>query len=57
MIGVRWNLRDFLNCVSLTKDFERFFGYFSVILGSSVVSAFFSSIPHFLIGLFGSFGG
>jgi hypothetical protein len=42
-----------LICLSLiTKDFEHFFRCFSVIQDSSVVNAQFSSIPHFLIGLF-----
>ena len=32
LIGVRWNLRVFLNCISLiTKDFEHFFRCFSAI--------------------------
>ena len=43
-----------LICISLiTKDFEHFFRCFSGILDSSVVNFRFSSIPHFLIELFG----
>jgi hypothetical protein len=39
-----------LICISLmTKDFEYFFKCFS----ASVVNSLFSSIPYFLIGLFG----
>ena len=54
LIGIKWNLRVVLICISLiTKDFEHFFRYFSVIQDSSVVNSLFSSIPHFLIGLFG----
>jgi hypothetical protein len=42
-----------LICISLiTKDFEHFFQYFSAIQDSSVVNYLFSSIHHFLIGLF-----
>ena len=55
LTGVRWNLRVLLICISLiTKDFEHFFRRFSAIQDSSVVKSWFSSIPHFLIGLFGS---
>jgi hypothetical protein len=51
LIGVRWNLRVFLICISLiTKYFEHFFRCFSAIRDSSVVKSWFSSIPHFLIG-------
>ena len=58
LIGVGLNLRVVLICISLiTKDFEHFFRCFSVIQDSSVVNSWFSSIPHFLIGLFGFFGG
>jgi hypothetical protein len=54
MIGVRWNLRVILICISLiTKDFDHFFRCFSAIRDSSVVNSQFSSIPHVLIELFG----
>jgi hypothetical protein len=50
LIDIRWNLRVILICISLiTKDFEHFFRYFSVIRDSSVVNSQFSSITHFLI--------
>ena len=53
MTGVRWNLRVILICITLiTKDFEHFFRCFPAIKDSSVVNSLFSSIPHFLIGLF-----
>jgi hypothetical protein len=57
LIGVWWNLKVVLICISLiTKDFEHFFRWcFSAIRDSSVVNSWFSSIPHFLIGLFGFF--
>jgi hypothetical protein len=55
LTGERWNLRVVLICISLiTKDFEHFFRCFSGIRDSSVVNSRFSSISHFLIGLFGS---
>ena len=42
-----------LICVSLmTKDVEHFFRCFSVIWYSSGENSLFSSVPHFLIGLF-----
>ena len=54
LTGERWNLRVVLICISLiTKDFEHFFRCFSGIRDSSVVNSRFSSISHFLIGLFG----
>ena len=54
LIGVRQNFEVFLICLSLiTKDFKHFFSCFSAILDSSVVNSLFSSIPHFLFGLFG----
>ena len=53
LIGIRWNLRVILICISLiTKDFENFLRCFSAIRDSSVVKTLFSSIPQFLIGLF-----
>jgi amino acid permease len=53
LIGIRWNLRVTLIYISLiTKDFEHFFRCFSAIQDLSVVKSWFSSIPHFLIGLF-----
>jgi hypothetical protein len=54
LIGLRWNLRVTLICISpITKDFEHFFRCFLAIGDSSVVNSQFSSITHFLIGLFG----
>jgi hypothetical protein len=51
---VRWNLRVILICISLmTKNVEHFFKCFSDIQDYSVVNSLFSSVPHFLIGLFG----
>jgi hypothetical protein len=53
LIGVRWNLRVLLICISLiTKDFEHFLRCFSAILDSSVEKSQFSSIPNFFIRLF-----
>lgn len=55
--GVRQNLRVILICISLiTKDFKHFLRCFSAIPDSSVVNSQFSSMSHFLIGLFGFFG-
>jgi hypothetical protein len=55
LTGARWNLRVVLICISLmTKDVEHFFRCFSVIRYSSVENFLFSSVPNFLIGLFGS---
>jgi len=54
--GVRWNLRVNLIYISLiTQVFEQFFKFFSATHDSSVVNFLFSSIPHFLVGLFGFF--
>jgi hypothetical protein len=51
--GVRWNFRVVLVCISLmTKDVEHFFRCFSAIQISSVENSLFSSVLHFLIGLF-----
>jgi hypothetical protein len=38
----------------MTKDVEIFFRCFSALQTSSVETSLFSSVPHFLIGLFGS---
>jgi hypothetical protein len=55
LTGVRWNLRVVLICISLmTKDVEHFFRCFSTLQLSSVENSLFSSVPYFLIGLFGS---
>jgi hypothetical protein len=52
LTGVRWNLRVLI-CISLmTKDIEHFDSYFSPIQGSSTENSTFSSLHHFLIGLF-----
>jgi hypothetical protein len=54
LTGVRWNLRVGLICISLMiKDMEHFFRCFSAIQYSSVENSLFSSVPNFLIGLFG----
>jgi hypothetical protein len=51
--GVRCNLRVVLTSISLmTKDVEHFFRFFSAIQHSSVENSLFSSVPHFLIGVF-----
>ena len=38
--------------ILMTKDVEHFFRCFSVIRYSSVENSLFSSVPHFVIGLF-----
>jgi hypothetical protein len=50
---VRCNLRVVLICISLLiKDFTHFFRCFPAIHYSSVENSSFSSVSHFLIGLF-----
>jgi hypothetical protein len=57
LTGVRYStgiLRVVLNCISLMiKDVEHVFRCFTAIRYSSVENSLFSSVPHFLIGLFG----
>jgi hypothetical protein len=54
LTGMRWNIRVVLICISLViKDVEHFFRCFSAIRYSSVKKSLFSSVPHYLIGLFG----
>jgi hypothetical protein len=56
LTGVRGTLRVILVYISLmTKDFEHFFKCFSAIRDSSVINSLFSSVPCFLIELFGVF--
>jgi hypothetical protein len=51
--GVKWNLSVVLICISLMiKDVEHFFRCCSAIQYSSGENSFFSSEPHFLMGLF-----
>ena len=51
-IGVRWNLRVVLICISLiTRDDEHFFIYLLIAYTSSV-KCLFISLAHLLIGLF-----
>jgi hypothetical protein len=48
LLGVRWNLRVVLICISLiTKDAEHFFKCSSAIGDSSVENSLFSSVPYF----------
>jgi hypothetical protein len=55
LMVVKWNLRVVLIYISLmTKDVEHFFfRSFSAIWYSSVENSMFTSVPHFLIWLFG----
>jgi hypothetical protein len=54
LIGVRWNLRVVLICISLMiKDVEHFFKCFSAFQYSSVENSLFSSVPNILIWLIG----
>ena len=53
LTGLRWNLRVVLICISLmAKDVQHFLRCFSAIRYSSTENFLFSSVPHFLIGLF-----
>ena len=53
LMGVRWNLRVVLICMSvITKDIEHFFKCFLAIRQPSVENYLFSTAPHFKIGLF-----
>jgi hypothetical protein len=53
--GVRWNLRVILICISLMiKDVKHFLRCFSAVQVSPVENSLFSSVPPFLINLFGS---
>jgi hypothetical protein len=55
LTGVKWNHRVVLICISLMiKDIEHFFRCFSVFKGSLFENSLFHSVPHFLMGLFGS---
>jgi hypothetical protein len=50
---VKWNLRVVLVCISLKiKDVEHFFKDFLAFQNSSVENFLFSSVVHFLMGLF-----
>ena len=52
LMGVRWNLRVILTCISMmTKDIEHSFKCFSAIRDSSVENFLFSSVLHFFFWL------
>ena len=52
LLGVRWNLRVVLICISLmTNDVEHFLKCLSALWDSSVESSLFRSVLHFFIGL------
>ncbi|MGE9501903.1 hypothetical protein ACQP3D_26285, partial [Escherichia coli] len=54
LTGVRSYLRVVLIFIYLmAKYVEQFLAYFSAIFYSSIENALFSTVPHFLIGLFG----
>ena len=53
LIGVRWNLRVDLICISLiTRDVEHFFIYLLIACTSSSVKCLLISLAHLLTGLF-----
>ncbi|ERE69599.1 zinc finger protein [Cricetulus griseus] len=54
LTGARWCIRIVLICISLmAKDVEHFVKCLSATLDSSNENCLFSSVPHFVIGLFG----
>jgi hypothetical protein len=53
LTGMRWKLRVVLICISLMiKDAEHFFRSFPALRYSSGENSLFSSVTHFLMGLF-----